>query len=177
MGQHYNSLPPKDLNSIESCHPNPPLDQPQGGAVPTSRIADPTYRTFLVAYVQCPPAAAPSWARPHHGRAGRCRGPERPYDGGIGGGPGHDPNLHHHPGLGLQVEVNPICVDSIKPGPSIVSPEARRSTPSQHRYDIRTEMVPILYETFLKLKAGLDFALCLTILAGASVGWMGRSIE
>jgi hypothetical protein len=35
------------------------------------------------------------------------------------------------------------------------------------RHDINTEMVPVLYERFLVVKAGLDFALCTTIFVGA----------
>jgi hypothetical protein len=35
------------------------------------------------------------------------------------------------------------------------------------RHDIHTEMVPVLYERFIQLKAALDYALGLTILAGA----------
>ena len=43
---------------------------------------------------------------------------------------------------------------------------------TRHRHDINTEMVPVLYERFLVVKAGLDFALCATISVGACVEWM-----
>lgn len=51
-----------------------------------------------------------------------------------------------------------------------LSDPTRSRSPSiiQHdRQDINKEIVPVLYEKFIKVKAGLDFALSLTILAGA----------